>query len=319
MWPISGAPGRSVMSCSASSTVEIFVIAALAACTWPYSSDNSWSGWKTSESIPTAAISVPISSAPRRSCAPGEEHRDLSRDAEQLDRREEDDESFCAYVFETRFASFSPSNSRWNARSRLNACTTAIPATDSASCAVTAAIRVRTSENAACERRWNQRVMRMPGRQDEQRDEAEAPVEQEQAADRRDEGERVHDERRQALVEHVRERVDVARQARDDPARPSVGEVAQRERREVVEQIAPQLEHDPLPDPGSISHVVVPSTHAVIPTRCRRRRHGQTLLVMALMPLSMASPTIVQPEDGRRAEIAAITITTAIRRRRPTV
>ena len=52
------------MSCSASSTVEIFPIAAVAACTCPYSSESSWSGWNTSESIPTAAISVPISSAP---------------------------------------------------------------------------------------------------------------------------------------------------------------------------------------------------------------------------------------------------------------
>ena len=73
------------------------------------------------------------------------------------------DESFCATMLDCRFASFSPSNSRWNARSRLNACTTAIPATDSASCAVTAAMRVRTSEKATCERRWNQRVTRMPG------------------------------------------------------------------------------------------------------------------------------------------------------------
>ena len=66
-------------------------------------------------------------------------------------------------MFETRFASFRSSNSRWNARSRLNAWTTAIPATDSASCAVTAAIRVRTSEKATWERRWNQRVTTIPG------------------------------------------------------------------------------------------------------------------------------------------------------------
>ena len=38
-----------------------------------------------------------------------------------------------------------------------------MPATDSASCAVTAAIRVRTSANAVCEAVWNQRVTTIPG------------------------------------------------------------------------------------------------------------------------------------------------------------
>ena len=57
-----------------------------------------------------------------------------------------------------------------------------------------------------------------PGRGDDERDEAEAPVEQEEADDRCDERQAVDDERRQALVEHVRERVHVARQAGDDPA-----------------------------------------------------------------------------------------------------
>ena len=51
----------------------------------------------------------------------------------------------------------------WNARSRLKAWTIAMPASDSAICAVSAAIRVRTSLNASCERRWNQRVTTMPG------------------------------------------------------------------------------------------------------------------------------------------------------------
>ena len=45
----------------------------------------------------------------------------------------------------------------------MNAWTTAIPATDSASCAVTIAILVRTSEAASCETRWNQRVTTIPG------------------------------------------------------------------------------------------------------------------------------------------------------------
>ena len=73
------------------------------------------------------------------------------------------DESRWATTFAFRFASFIPSNSAWKARSRLNAWITAIPETDSASCAVTVAIRVRTSVKATCERRWNQRVTRIPG------------------------------------------------------------------------------------------------------------------------------------------------------------
>jgi hypothetical protein len=40
----------------------------------------------------------------------------------------------------------------------LNACTTAIPDTDSAICAVTAPIRSRDSTRATCDTRWNQRV-----------------------------------------------------------------------------------------------------------------------------------------------------------------
>ena len=38
-----------------------------------------------------------------------------------------------------------------------------MPATDSASWAVTIAIRVRTSDAASCDTRWNQRVSRIPG------------------------------------------------------------------------------------------------------------------------------------------------------------
>ena len=85
-------------------------------------------------------------------------------------------------------------------------------------------------------------------REDAEGDEPEPPVEQEEPADRGDERERVDDERRQALVEHVGERVDVAVQPRDDPAGLLLREVAQRQRREVVEEVAPQLEHDPLAD-----------------------------------------------------------------------
>ena len=64
-------PACSATSISASSTELILSIAALAACTWPYSSESSCSGWKTSASRPTAAISVPISiEPPPMNCAP---------------------------------------------------------------------------------------------------------------------------------------------------------------------------------------------------------------------------------------------------------
>ena len=56
-------------------------------------------------------------------------------------------------MFEARFSPFRPSNWRWNSRSRLNACTIAIPATDSATCAVTAAMRLRTSSWATADLR----------------------------------------------------------------------------------------------------------------------------------------------------------------------
>ena len=45
----------------------------------------------------------------------------------------------------------------------MNAWTTAIPATDSAICAVTAAIVLRCSTFAMCEVRWNQRERMMAG------------------------------------------------------------------------------------------------------------------------------------------------------------
>ena len=85
-------------------------------------------------------------------------------------------------------------------------------------------------------------------RRDDERDEPEPPVEQEEAADRCDQREAVDDERRQTLVEDVRERVHVARQPGDDPARLLLREVAQRQRREVVEETAADLEDDLLAD-----------------------------------------------------------------------
>ena len=158
-------------------------------------------------------------------------------------------------------------------------------------------------------------------RQDDERHDAEAPVEQEQAADRGDERHRVDDERRQALVEDVREGVDVARQAGDDPAGLLLREVPERERREVLEEVAAQVEHHLLPDPGQHQ----PRRRAEDPrrqadARCRATTSSVSRLGSeALMPLSIASPTIVQPSTGAAAEIAAMSMTRPSRLRRPTV
>ncbi len=62
-----------------------------------------------------------------------------------------------------RLRAFCSSKSAWKARSRLNACTTAMPATVSARTAVTAAMRFRTSSWATLETRWNQRVSTSAG------------------------------------------------------------------------------------------------------------------------------------------------------------
>jgi hypothetical protein len=50
------------------------------------------------------------------------------------------------------------------------------------------------------------------------------------------------------LREHIGERIDVGRQARDDPARFLLREVAERERGQVVEEILAQPEHHVLAD-----------------------------------------------------------------------
>ena len=80
-------------------------------------------------------------------------------------------------------------------------------------------------------------------RQHDERDHAEPPVVDEQRGDGCREQHAVGDEGREALRQHVGDRVDVARQPGDDPAGALLGEVAQRERREVVEQLAAQSEH----------------------------------------------------------------------------
>src|SRR3954471_6348095 len=119
----------------------------------------------------------------------------------------------CARRFDSRFAMLSRSNSRLNADSRLNAWMIATPETDSAICAVIVAIVSRTRRNAACDRTWNHRVRTSVGggvesaTEEDERDEPQPPVEDEQSHDRCEQHQRVRDERREALREHVRERV----------------------------------------------------------------------------------------------------------------
>ena len=123
-------------------------------------------------------ISVPIVSVSfSYRCDAEVEDRAHREHAEELDRREEDREDLLdVRRLSSRFASFSASNSAWNRRSRLNACTIAIPATDSAICAVTAPIRLRGSTFA------DVRDALEPAREDERRrqddecDEPEPPV-----------------------------------------------------------------------------------------------------------------------------------------------
>ena len=85
--------------------------------------------------------------------------------------------SRCATKLARRFSPFSTSNARWNSCSRLYAWTTAMPATDSAMWAVTAAMRLRTSAKAICDLTWNQRVRSSAGGTITHGREPEPPVE----------------------------------------------------------------------------------------------------------------------------------------------
>ena len=211
-------------------------------------------------------------------------------------------------MFCSRFAAFSSSNCAWNARSRLNACTTAMPETDSAICAVTAPIRLRVSTSATCDVRWNQRVSTSaggtiakttsPSRQSAIRSATSA------AGSRID----VRDERRHALREHVGDRVDVARQARDDPARLLLREVAEREPGQVVEEVAAQAEHHPLAEPGEAAdqhRLQDPAGRRDAEVDRRRSPSGGARSARA-MPLSIALAH-EQPAAGLAAALPAAT------------
>ena len=125
-----------------------------------------------------------------------------------------------------------------------------MPATDSASCAVTAAIRVRTSANAVCDAVWNQRVTTIPGGST-----ISATTPRRQSSRKRPPiaARSVSELTTSVVSPWLRTsemRVDVARQPRDDPAGLLLREVAERERGEVVEEVAAQVEHDLLADAG---------------------------------------------------------------------
>ena len=156
--------------------------------------------------------------------------------------------SHCANWFVRRFAMLASSNSARNARSRLNAWTTAMPATDSAICAVIAGDRVPHLEERRVRAHLEPAREHERRRQDHERDEPEPPVEDEEADHGGDERQRVGDERRQSLREDVRDRVDVRREPRDDPAGALLGEVAERQRGQVLEEMLAQREHDRLAD-----------------------------------------------------------------------
>ena len=172
--------------------------------------------------MPIAAISVPISSVPASiSCAPAKSTTTVATTPRNSIAGKKTDESFCAWTFGCAVRLVQRRRTRaWKARSRLNAWTTAMPATDSASCAVTAAMRVAHLGEGGV------RAALEPARDDDRRA-AGRRARRGRAASRAGRGRSIaassvsefDDERRQALVEHVRERVDVARQPRDDPAR----------------------------------------------------------------------------------------------------
>ena len=93
----------------------------------------------------------------------GEEHDARSRSTPRNSiAGKNTDESFWAYTFETRFASLSSSNSRWKARSRLNAWTTAMPDDGLGELRGDGRDARPHVANATCDARWNQRVTKTP-------------------------------------------------------------------------------------------------------------------------------------------------------------
>ena len=87
-------------------------------------------------------------------------------------------------------------------------------------------------------------------REDDERREREAPVEQEEHDDGPDEDERVLDEARDAVGDELVERLDVVRDPADDRAGAVALVVAEREALEVAEELDAQVGERPLADPA---------------------------------------------------------------------
>ena len=87
-------------------------------------------------------------------------------------------------------------------------------------------------------------------REEDERRQREAPVEVDQDGRRAEQEQRVLDARIEPVGDEVLERVDVVGQARDQPAGAVALEVAELERLDVLEEVAPQIGEDALPDPG---------------------------------------------------------------------
>ena len=104
------------------------------------------------------AISVPIVSVPSSySRAPSASTATVAITPKSSIAGKNSDDRFCACWLERWLARLSSENCPRKASSRLYDWITAMPASDSAMCAVRAEMRVRTSAKAVCERVWNQR------------------------------------------------------------------------------------------------------------------------------------------------------------------
>ena len=196
-----------------------------------------------------------------------------------------------------------------------------MPETDSAICAVIAEIVSRTRRNAACDLTWNQRVRTSVGGRITSATSPSRQSRMKRPTDRREQRQRVDDERRQPLREDVGERVDVRGEARDDPAGLLLREVAQRQLRQVVEEVfaagrARRLwpTRGEAADERRLQHPGDRVDREVDAGRPASRRR----LSCARMPSSIASCTSRSAATGAAAESTPTTASAATRRRWPT-
>ena len=142
------------MSASVSSTEVILIMAADADWRSAYTSESSCNGWNTSCSRYVSVISAPMVSEPSaRSWAPTSNTAQVEITPSSSIEGKNTENRRWATTLDERLASFSSSNWAWNARSRLKAWITVMPATDSAIWAVTPLMVFRTFNWATDERR----------------------------------------------------------------------------------------------------------------------------------------------------------------------